>query len=140
MPEMIPRHSIKIHRKDQEPFYPVIGVPFNFTNEEIRAIRTTKHDALRLPAATTARTDTEAGRGAELPDADDTRDANVLGRAKANAGGSARNQGGSLEEADIARGKLGKTPNSVTDTKRANVGKKDPALEESGTDDEDDEL
>jgi hypothetical protein len=114
---MIPRHSVKIHRDGQDPFYPTIGQPFDFTPAEIKMIRAHNHDALRDPKFNTARTDTEAGDGEDMPEPNDTRDANVLSRAQSNTPPPGRNQGGSLQEGQIARGNLGDTPNTTVGAK-----------------------
>ncbi len=113
MPTMIPRHNIKIHRKGSDALYPPIGQAFEFTDAEVKAIRAHNHNALRAINVNTARTDAETmEEGMEMPDADATRDANVLSKVPAKAPGS-RNQGGSLQEGQIARGKMGKTPNTL---------------------------
>jgi hypothetical protein len=124
MPTMIPMHSIKIHRKGEDAYYPPIGRPFDFTPNEVKAIRDHNFSSLRAINHNTARSDYELGEGMEQPDADETRDANVLRRAPPNSEDpGARNQGGSLEEGQVARGKMGLTPATAKGTKAPGEGK-----------------
>lgn len=106
MVSKVPHHSVTVHR-DGKNFTPPVGVPFDFTAEEIAEVEAHSEVALRDPVNEgVALSETDASvRGKPVPEADKTRDANVLGRAKNKAGGVARNQGGSIEEDNVAQGK-----------------------------------
>ena len=101
----IPHHTVTVHR-DGKNVRPPVGVPFDFHPEEVKEIKAASFHALRDPINEgTAINETELLSGKSVPeDADQTRDANLLGRAPAKAGGKARNQGGSKEDNLIATG------------------------------------
>lgn len=87
MPSKVPNVHINVHREGRTVGAPP-GKPFDFTDEEVQHITSVDPDHLRDPV----------NEGGREPDADRERDANRLAASPAKAGGSARYQGGSLEE------------------------------------------
>lgn len=136
----IPMKGITVVRGGAQ-FVPPIGIPFDFTASEIKEVRAHDPSALRNPIneseAFLAKSESDlVMRGHAMPDADDTRDANVLRRAPAKAGGKARNQGGSSEEEEINR----LSANGKTPIRSAHGEKLGDDPEDSGVPSEDDEL
>lgn len=105
MPVKVPHHQVVVQRNGVNVQVP-IGKPFDFTDAEVKEIRSYNLHALRSPVnESIALNDTEVLNGGKVPeDADTTRDANILAKAKPKAGGAARNQGGSREEGTVASG------------------------------------
>ena len=117
MPEMYVHHSVVIHR-DGKHIRLTPGMVHDFTDAEAKEILAANAESIRHPVNEgtrhgVARSQTDASvRGLPIPDADEAEDANVLAMAEAKAGGTARNQGGSIEEDQIGQG-LGTTQQQI---------------------------
>lgn len=107
MVSKVPHHAVTVHREGRN-VTPPVGVPFDFTEEEVAHVAAANEHALRDPInENVAMNESDITvRGKKPPeDVSKIRDANVLSRAPAKAGGVARNQGGSLEEENVASGR-----------------------------------
>ena len=111
MPKLVPVYAATVVRGDKH-VNVMPGVPFDFTPEEVKEILAHNLDYLRKPVNesgdTIAKNITDASlRGKVLPQADDTRDANVLSVVPASekvGGKKVRNQGGGLAESRVGTG------------------------------------